>query len=334
MARQAGIERSINPKQVSNIMTQTRSDGIAHTAEHGGDIAMLVNRLAECKREDPGWEYDLQLDLDGRIDRIWWMNPYQHTLARFHRDVIVLDTCEGRNLWDFHPTTFIVIDGNYCSRNIAYGLTAHQNADTFKFLFNSVRNALNLLSGPLKLIAIFSDRHDAIAFAIQMVWPGLFHGHCLWHLYKNLMEKLQKLLHPDYLIFKAEFTEVCNMGSPASFEIAWARLLQKFPEATAYLTTHIYPDRKKWAWAWVGTRFVAGLRTSGRAECEHRVYKLMGLNRGYGKPCAVVWFSLSNNRTTFNVIFTKLNDRSEQQADEDLRAQHQVPHLIKQLLTL
>ena len=48
----------------------------------------------------------------------------------------------------------------------------------------------------------------------------------------------------------------------------------KYPAAQKYLEEELWPTHTRWAWAWVGTRFTCGVRTSGRIEAENHVNKL------------------------------------------------------------
>lgn len=85
-------------------------------------------------------------------------------------------------------------------------------------------------------------------------------------------------------------------------------MVEKYPEAAGYLQTNIYPDRERWAWAWVGSRFLAGVRTTGRVEVEQRIYKQMGLGM----------------RTSLNEVFDKLNARSMEQKDQEFMQRYKV----------
>ena len=98
------------------------------------------------------------------------------------------------------------------------------------------------------------------------------------------------------------------MGSPDSFMVAWHRLVEAWPAAEEYLMKSIFPDQEKWAWAWVGTRFLAGIRTTGRVEAEHKNYKLLGLSR----TC------------TLNDLFDVLNARTDEQEDQDKLRRYKV----------
>jgi len=206
-------------------------------------------------------------------------------------------------MYDFYLTTFVVIDAENNTRNIAYCVSENQDEETFEWMFRHLNQYL-----PPKFVAIFSDRAAAIANAIDTVWPNVFHGICLWHLQKNIVENLSSRLGGRFRAFMRDFWNVYRQGSPAAFYREWTLMFRRWPQASDYLQNHIWPDREKWAWAWVGMRFLAGIRTTGRVESEHRQHKTAGLGRG----------------STITDMFEVLNHRTSEQKDRELAARYQV----------
>ena len=256
-------------------MEQARADMLKHIQENGGDAGMLLNCLNECKLADRRWEFSMHME-GGTLTRLWWMSPYQQLLAKFFGFVLLLDSSEGKNMFDYHVTTFIVIDGHNKSRNIAYCVHKGRDGETFAWMFGHVKSIISQWQKPE---SIWSDRDKGIIAARKSVWPSVFHGYCLWHILDNLRSRLGGVLHVGFEAFMVDFWETYRMGSPAAFDVAWARLVNTHAAARNYLQESLYPDRHHWAWASVGTRFVGGTRTTGRVESEHKVFKTKGLNR-------------------------------------------------------
>jgi hypothetical protein len=248
------------------------------------------------------------------------MNPSQVSLAKLYGEVIALDACEGRNAYKMSLVTFIVINGENRSRNIAYCLTETKDAEAFEWMFRVLKAAVEH-GYYMRLKVVFTDRDAAMAKAIATVWPDVFHGDCIWHLVENIKKNLSKYFRgprgedlgdggdEDRMgAFLDQFWETYRQGSPDTFDKAWERLLRRFPETIRYLTTQIYPCKEKWAWAWVGSRFTAGMRTTGRVESEHYVYKLLELGPG----------------SNLLDLFEKLCDRSTQQQDYEFEDKYHV----------
>lgn len=258
-------------------MNQARANKRRYFDQYGGDAGVLLKRLNEKKLEDDEWEYASHVDL-GKLDRLWWMSPYQKLMGKFSGEVLILDVSEGRNLYDYYLTTFMVIDGENKSRSVAFCVHQTQDGQTFEWMFRQMDRVLSKSFMPE---TIFTDMDLGIEYGVRKVWETKFHGFCLWHILKNIRTRLGLPLGGAFNAFMQDFWEVYRIGSEDLFDQGWYRLMNKWSAARGYLHRELYPKRHKWAWAWVGPRFVAGIRTTGRVEGEHKIYKGMNLNRRY-----------------------------------------------------
>jgi len=300
-----------NDRKVSNIMQQARTDHIEEVTKHGGEIAMLVNDL-ESKRRREGWDYAQYMNPETQtLSRLWWIDPDQQILLKKYGSVLLLDVSEGRNIYDYYLTTFVIIDGENRSFNVAYCVHEKQDTETFAWTFRHMD--LHLPQGDVprwtKFEVLFSNRDEAMANAARQVWDNsVFHGICLWHLQRNIDQRLANWL-PNYADFKKEFWNVYMAPSPRFFHVTWHRfmtMLSQHDSARRYMENEIYPDRERWAWAWIGSRFMAGIRTTGRLKVQHNVYKQLGIGR---------WTTLSD-------LFEELHKRSQkQQLDAEYKFQ-------------
>jgi len=213
------------------------------------------------------------------LGRLFWMSPYQQLLVKFYGHVLILDTVAAKNQYNYHLTTFTLIDGKDQSRNIAYCIHSRQDYESFLWMFNQMKSAM--AHHGVNLDCVFTDRAAAIAPAVSRVWEMVFHGFCLYHISENLKQALKGRLGDAFGAFIKDFWEVYRSGSPIEFERGWLSLLNRYSGAREYLMREIYPVREQWAWAWVCTHFTAGTRTTGRVEVEHYIYKRMGIGRGY-----------------------------------------------------
>jgi hypothetical protein len=221
-------------------MNQTRHDKTTYAEKYGGEVGLLSNRLTALRQADERWAFNIHArDSDGILSRVFWINPYQRTLAALYGDVVILDVSEGRNVFDYHLTTFVVIDGENNSRNIGFCLTEKQDHETFEWMLNQMRPFLT------RLTAIMTDRAPQMASAILVVFPHVFHCICRWHLLRNLTENLSSKLRSNFKLFLRNFGEVYLYGSPRSFEVGWNRLLIRWPEAAPYLRAKVYAEREK-----------------------------------------------------------------------------------------
>jgi MULE transposase domain len=254
-----------------------------------------MQKLKQKKLENPEWYFSSFVeDSTNQLARLFWMNPDQKYFANRFGNIIIIDNGENRTLYSMYLTLVLIIDSNFNSRTIAYSLSTTQNTEAFTWLLQHLEYNL-----PYPPTAVFSDHEFALEGALESIWPNTFHGLCLWHIEKNLKENLVSILHNNFLKFMDEFWSVYRAGSKDAFQIAWDNMILQWPNVQKYLSLHLFPTHTKWAWAWVGTRFLAGLRTSGRVEAEHRITKELGLGAN----------------TSLNQLFEILNSRVEYQKE-------------------
>ncbi|KAJ7447816.1 hypothetical protein FB451DRAFT_1054258 [Mycena latifolia] len=108
--------------------------------------------------------------------------------------------------------------------------------------------------------------------------------------------------------FLRDFWAAYYAVSPEEFDRLWAILPARYVNGRPYLA-ELYSQRDRWAYAWVGNMFTAGVRTTGRAESENSV------NKGLGGPKV----SLFQAYTALNER-TKTQDSSRRQHDTQLES--------------
>ncbi|KAJ7751575.1 hypothetical protein B0H14DRAFT_2405516, partial [Mycena olivaceomarginata] len=146
-----------------------------------------------------------------------------------------------------------------------------------------------------------SDRHGSLIGAREQTMPTTFHLYCLHHLDTNVNSNLRSTLSQVWDQFRNDFWALYRAVSPSEFDRLWKQLTSTYPAAQPYLDEELYPCRQHWAWAWVGSIFTAGARTSGRVESENHV------NKAIGGP-----------KKTLLDLFRGLNERTNDQKIQDL----------------
>jgi MULE transposase domain len=157
----------------------------------GGQVSTLLNKLAQFESQEPGWHHRFWHSDEDRLAWFFWMSPYQIAMARLYGHVLIVDVTENKNMYGMYLATYIVIDGENRSRNVAYCLSDRQDQLTFAWAMELLHTVTYALSESVSLFAVFSDRALAIVGAVAQVWPDVFHGTCLWHLHENLIKNLR-----------------------------------------------------------------------------------------------------------------------------------------------
>ncbi|KAG6913331.1 hypothetical protein DXG01_007639, partial [Tephrocybe rancida] len=69
--------KSLEPRQIGNLMGATRREVHAEVESLGGDIHAIIASLQEKAQESHGWRYHLKLDENSVATAIWWQSPQQ-----------------------------------------------------------------------------------------------------------------------------------------------------------------------------------------------------------------------------------------------------------------
>ncbi|KAJ7856363.1 hypothetical protein B0H14DRAFT_2352759 [Mycena olivaceomarginata] len=241
-----------------------------------------------------GWRHALRLNDQQVVVGFWWQSPIQAsflccasfgTLTKRFGDVLLNDSSYNRNRYGYPLDIGIVIDGFGKSRNAWYSFHEREDIETHCWVLQQ-----HLDSAGYSPDVFGSDRHGSLIGAREQTMPTTC---CLHHLDTNVNSNLRSTLSQVWNQFRNDF---------------WALYRAVSPTAQPYLDEELYHCRQHWAWAWVGSIFTAGARTSGRVESENRV------NKAIGGP-----------KKTLLDLFRGLNEHTNDQKIQDLirhRDQH------------
>ena len=147
-----------------------------------------------------------------------------------------------------------------------------------------------------------SDRDGALIRSVAETSPLTFHFYCLHHTQGNVVQHARRSLGGRLGSFLQHFWATYRAVSPDEFERLWCKLTTEYPEMKHYLDSELYPCCERWAWAWISTKFTAGIWTTGRVESENRISK-----------------AAVTEKTSAKQLFDFLNTRTLQQSVQDLQ---------------
>ena len=122
------------------------------------------------------------------------------------------------------------------------------------------------------------DEDPAMEAASANIIPQTTVLNCIWHLGSlNLAKNLQGALRSDWQTFLPRFWTARNALTPDEFDRMWSALARDFggrnrTGVESYLQ-RLYDRRQRWAWAWVGSHFTAGMQSTQRVEKSHDLIK-------------------------------------------------------------
>ena len=301
-------DHPLSLRQVTNLLDHARRSARQSVQTLGGDFVAVVEKLNQLKDQDDRWVIRFEVDEHTRrFKHLFWMSPGQVTLAQRYNDVIINDIAMLRNQYGCPLNVFVVIDQFFATRNIAYALHTSETTEEHTWALNCLFEILPPC--PERVFLSDADLGLDAALSRRPRSDVAFHGRCLHHLDGNVVKKLAPILGAAFQSFREAFWSVYYAVSPEALEAAWHDLLTKYPAAREYLDQELWPDRERWAWTYVATRFTCGARTSGRVEGENRINKLLG-----------------DSKTTAFELVTRLIERSNAQTDQEALRVREVCH--------
>jgi zinc finger SWIM domain-containing protein 3 len=258
-------------EKVSNSLTRARRGKKSELSE----AAQLVLLLHDRQTEDDGFFFRKDVEEGtGRLRRLFWMEPQQRVLYLRYQDVVLNDNTANTNRFNMALSTFVVVDANAKSRIVACALVSGETTEDYEWILEQLLESSSGVAPGVLLV----DEDPAMEAASANIIPQTTVLNCIWHLCSlNLAKNLQGALRSDWQTFLPRFWTARNALTPDEFDRMWSALARDFggrnrTGVESYLQ-RLYDRRQRWAWAWVGSHFTAGMQSTQRVEKSHDLIK-------------------------------------------------------------
>ncbi|KAK1588204.1 hypothetical protein Q3G72_020919 [Acer saccharum] len=217
--------------------------------------------------ENSNFFYTIDLDEDGRLKNVLWVDARSRNAYKEFGDVITFDSTYLTNKYDMPFATFVGLNHHGQSILLGCGLVSNEDTKTYIWLFQSWLACM--LGCPPK--SIITDQDKAMKNAIEVVFPSTWHRWCLWHIMKKLPEKLRGYKEYEQIKFTLK-NIVYNSITPEEFEERWTMFLKNFHVSNNEWLNGLYVERQRWVPAFVKNSFWAGMLTTQRSESMHALF--------------------------------------------------------------
>ncbi|KAM0832509.1 hypothetical protein ACQ4PT_064853 [Festuca glaucescens] len=164
---------------------------------------------------------------------------------------------------------------------------------------------------------IITDEARSIKNAIAIVFPGIIHRLCMWHIMDKLPEKVGPVIREEPEFWKRMNACVWGSETPAEFESEWNSVISDFSSEDNEWFTKRFSLRESWIPAYFMDISLAGiLRTTSRSESANSFF-----NRFIHRKLTLVEFWL------------RFDTALECQRQEELIADNSSIHRTPQLVT-
>ncbi|KAL6873996.1 hypothetical protein ACP4OV_014078 [Aristida adscensionis] len=237
--------------------------------DHTDDIAKLLEFFVDCREQNPKFYWDAKLGPDGVIQTIFWSHASMQGEYADFGDVFTFDTTHRTNSYDMPLAMFV--GANSHLQNTIFGF-ALVGDETHRHL-----SGFSLRSRGAWVVTclVASSQDNAMAQAISVVYPGVIHRLCRWH----VLNKFMPLLNVLYALhqkrdFKGKFHSVINHPlTRTEFESAWQELLDDFGLQEDPTMLSLYEIREKWVPAYLKPDYCGRMTSTQRSESTNNLVK-------------------------------------------------------------
>lgn len=259
-----------NKRSLENLCKQLSKE------EANSDVRKTMELFSKMRDEDPSFVYTADLDCDGRIRTLIWVNGKSKMDYRYFGDAITFDTTYKTNLYGMPFGLFVGVNNHFQSIIFSGVLMRQETIESFEWIFREFTS----LMGGKHPVTILTDQCRAMEVTIERVFNNTTHRWCKWHVLKMAKEKLGSV-YSKYNTFKAEFHKLINYSiTVVEFEDAWEELIGKYHLRDHHILTPIYESRHCWAKPYFAGIFCAKMTSTQRSESANHMLK------GYVPPGA------------------------------------------------
>uniref|UniRef100_A0A7N0T6L9 Protein FAR1-RELATED SEQUENCE n=1 Tax=Kalanchoe fedtschenkoi TaxID=63787 RepID=A0A7N0T6L9_KALFE len=219
-----------------------------------GDALIISSYFSKLQLTNPNFLYLLDINDDGRLRNVFWVDSRSRAANGYFGDVVFLDTSCLSNKYELPLVTFVGVNHHEEFILLGCALLGDETEESYNWL---LRAWLTCMSGrpPQTLI---TDYCKALKTTVTEVFPRARH-----HL--SLSDVMQKIL--ENMVERQEFEAfqmllnniVCHILKVDDFELAWEDMVQRFGMRDNQFLQVLYQDREQWVPAYSRDSFFAGM---------------------------------------------------------------------------
>nr|CAB3494143.1 unnamed protein product [Digitaria exilis] len=224
--------------------------------------------LRELRRRSDDYDYEkfdcenlhrFELDAEGRLRRLFWVDAESRIGYNFHGDVVVLDTTCRANKYGLPFVAFLGLTHHRSPAFFGCGVVSDDSLDSYVWL---LRAAITCQDRPKSVI---TDGCDAVVEAVNVVFPDASHRICSSHVERGVREHLHGSPSAQNAFRSLMCDDTC---SPGMFEARWSGFMARHrTSGNGRWLDAMYGKKELWAAAFVHGRFFLGMANDQTTEC-------------------------------------------------------------------
>ncbi|XP_025692793.1 protein FAR1-RELATED SEQUENCE 5-like [Arachis hypogaea] len=237
-------------KDIYNAIEKQRRAGVT-------DAESALKFLGNLRTTDSGMFWRYSLDVDKRLENLFWCDGISRYDYSIFGDVLGFDATYGRNKYKFPLVIFSGVDHHM--RTVVFGCAILSNESKASYVW-LLRSFLEAMKGKQPK-SVITDGDLAMKSAVSTVFLGAHHRLCSWHLLRNATARVGR---PGFL---RKF-RLCLMGDLEvdEFETIWTDSVADHGLEDHPWIVDMYAKKHSWSNAHIWGKFFAGLKTTSRCE--------------------------------------------------------------------
>ncbi|KAK9750136.1 hypothetical protein RND81_02G175800 [Saponaria officinalis] len=234
------------------------------------DGQMFIKNFMRKKEMCKTFYFNFQVDDDNKLCRVFWADTINIKNYLLFGDTMSIDSTYRTNKYNMVFLPFTRVDHHKRCVNFGVDLLAHEDIDSFEWLFNSF---LEAMEGHQPKV-IITDQDPAMKTAIAEIFTEASHRLCIWHIMKKMREKINAYLWQDEDFKKRINSCVWSNNLDANeFEEAWSNIMIDYDLIDHPWFTLLFEMREEWIPAYFKDIFMGGLmRVTSRSESENSFF--------------------------------------------------------------
>ena len=134
---------------------------------NANDVAKLLSFFTSCKKDNPQFFSDFQLDKEGKILSIFWSHASQQGDYMDFGDAVTFDTTHKTNLYEKPLGMFVGSNHHLHCTIFAFALLGDETVDTFEWVFNAFKTCMGT-EGPRVMLTGTTDNNELNVYTSNM----------------------------------------------------------------------------------------------------------------------------------------------------------------------
>uniref|UniRef100_A0ACD5YK53 Uncharacterized protein n=1 Tax=Avena sativa TaxID=4498 RepID=A0ACD5YK53_AVESA len=233
------------------------------------DLSKTIEYFRKLRAESPQFYYDVKRDENNAIRGLFWVDGRTREVYSKFKDCIFFDTTFCTNRYDMPFAPIVGINNHMQTIMLGCALIPDESKETFKWVFQTWMDAM----GQEHPTCIMTDQDQAMAGAIDEVFPGIVHRCCLWHVLRIAKDKLGTLFRTREGFEKEFFYCIYSSDMAEEFDNMWQQMASKNSLGENEHLIRMWGCRNTWAPAYFKKNFFPFTGTTRRSEGLNSFFK-------------------------------------------------------------